>query len=119
MHACAFVPPGPPEILLAPITPHIDPGDTIRLTCQADGTPEPEIEWLLDNRRILPQTAALNDGKDVIIEEGLLVITNADPGDSGEYTCLATNNAGRASHSIKVQVTENGESSILTITNDG
>ena len=37
------------------------------------------------------------------------MITNAGPRDSGEYTCLATNNAGRASHSIKIQVIENGE----------
>lgn len=104
-----FTSPEPPEILLAPLTPHIDPGDTIRLSCQADGTPNPEIEWLLDNRKILPQRADAHDSRDIIIEEGMLLITNAGPRDSGEYACLATNNAGRASHSIKIQVIENGE----------
>lgn len=108
-YECSFVSPEPPEIILPPITPHIDPGDTIRLTCQATGTPKPEIEWLLNNVRIVARSATVLGGKDIIIEEDQLLITNADPRDSGEYLCLAKNDAGEASHSIKILVREDGE----------
>ena len=94
---------------LPPITPHVEPGSTIELTCQATGTPRPEINWLLNNMEIIPETSLVPNGKNIIIEGDRLQITNAEPKDSGEYTCLASNNAGRASHSIKIQVTENGE----------
>lgn len=108
-YGCLCVSPEPPEVTLPPITPHVEPGDTIQLTCQATGTPKPEINWLLNNREIIQEMSLIPDGKNIIIEGDQLQITNAEPKDSGEYTCMASNNAGRASHSIKITVTENGE----------
>ena len=91
-----------PEVNLPPITPHVDPGQTVELTCEATGTPTPRIEWLRDN------SALIADGERIIIEGNQLTINNARPSDSGEYMCLAINAAGQASHGIKVTVTENG-----------
>jgi hemicentin len=92
-----------PEVNLPPITPHVDPGQTVELTCEATGTPTPRIEWLRDN------SALIADGERIIIEGNQLTINNARPSDSGEYMCLAINAAGQASHGIKVTVTENDE----------
>ena len=80
----------------------MDPGQSIELTCQASGTPKPRIEWLLNN-------AVINaDGEQIIIEDNQLIVNRAGPADTGEYTCLAINVAGQASHSIKIEVQENG-----------
>ena len=91
-----------PEVILPPITPHIEPGSNFTLNCDAQGVPPPDIIWLLNNMEIF------EEDDDFIIEANELTIYIAGAQHSGEYTCLAKNVAGEASHSIKVTVTESG-----------
>lgn len=72
-------------------------GDSIKLECHVEGLPEPIIFWEKDGR-ILQHNNSNNtdfltyfDG-----ERATLTIEHVYPEDEGEYTCVASNNIGRA-----------------------
>ncbi|XP_071421021.1 hemicentin-1 [Pithys albifrons albifrons] len=70
--------------------------------CPARGVPKPAIRWLHNGRELTGSEPGIS-----ILEEGtLLVIAAATPSDSGEYVCVATNEAGSTerSYSLKVNV---------------
>ena len=58
------------------------------LSCVISGDPEPTISWLRNETQ-------LNSGtKYLILENGSLWIGNIADSDAGDYSCLATNQAG-------------------------
>lgn len=71
-----------------------------RLECRVDGDPVPSVTWELDGQTIEPEEG------DIRYENGVasLVLEDAMPEDSGEYTCIATNSEGKATCSCRVTV---------------
>lgn len=68
-------------------------GDSIRFECHFDGQPEPAIIWEKDGRVLSQCTDFVAN---VIDGRATLTIRRIYPEDEGEYTCVATNNIGRA-----------------------
>ncbi|XP_033018698.1 myosin light chain kinase, smooth muscle isoform X2 [Lacerta agilis] len=76
----------------------VSEGQDFVLQCLVEGTPVPEITWLLNDRPIQYAHSAFEDGL------AKLTVQDALPEDDGVYTCLAENSAGRASCSAQVTV---------------
>ena len=88
----------PPRFTLTPDEIiYVSLGDAIILTCEADGTPKPDISWLKDDKSIEPSgTAAIfNNGTE-------LRISNIRHDDIGDYICLSKNTEGQISHTSRV-----------------
>jgi len=58
------------------------------LNCLVSGDPEPTISWLKNGTQLTSGT------KYMILENGSLWIENVADSDAGDYSCLATNEAG-------------------------
>ncbi|XP_035878268.1 hemicentin-2 [Phyllostomus discolor] len=78
-------------------------GQGVRLDCEADGQPPPEVTWLKDGgplgRGVGPQLRFYQDG-------GSLVLKGLQASDSGAYTCVAHSTAGEDArlHTVSVLV---------------
>lgn len=68
------------------------------LPCEADGLPPPDIMWHKDGHVIMESV------RQRILSSGALQIAFAQPGDAGQYTCMAANVAGSSSTSTKLTV---------------
>ncbi|XP_077176550.1 myosin light chain kinase, smooth muscle isoform X1 [Paroedura picta] len=75
-------------------------GQDFVLQCSVEGTPVPQITWLLKDRPIHYAHSIFEDGI------AKLTVQDALPEDDGVYTCLAENGAGTASCSAQVTVKE-------------
>ncbi|MEE6469025.1 hypothetical protein FKM82_008473 [Ascaphus truei] len=75
-------------------------GDVITVSCEAKGEPIPKITWLSPANRPIP---ALSD-KYQVYRDGTLLIQKTQRSDSGNYTCLAQNNAGEDKKIVQIQV---------------
>uniref|UniRef100_A0A8D2NA96 Hemicentin 1 n=1 Tax=Zonotrichia albicollis TaxID=44394 RepID=A0A8D2NA96_ZONAL len=74
----------------------------IAFPCPAKGTPKPAIKWLRNGRELSGAEPGLS-----VLEDGtLLVIAALTPSDSGDYVCVAANEAGSTQrrYSLKVHV---------------
>lgn len=71
------------------------PGSTFRFQCVATGYPKPEMMWYKDG---VPVSRLFRIGR------WALKFTKAMTTDSGNYTCVATNLLGTASHSWNLVV---------------
>ncbi|XP_078498867.1 hemicentin-1 [Lissotriton helveticus] len=74
-------------------------GSQAVLPCTADGIPTPEIAWQKDLR---PLQDAVR--KHSIMQYGDLILDIAVPEDTGSYTCVASNAAGEAEHTVNLLV---------------
>ncbi|KAK2908097.1 hemicentin-1 isoform X2 [Channa argus] len=75
---------------------------TVSLECISSGIPSPSITWLKSGRPVDATQEHLN-----LDSAGrILKIAEATKGDSGKYTCLATNAAGEAQLHIQLSVHE-------------
>lgn len=74
-------------------------GHQVVLLCITDGTPTPSLSWLKDGTRLHPgpHVALLNLGTTMQIQQ-------ADLGDTGRYTCIATNEAGEGRKYFNLKV---------------
>lgn len=68
-------------------------GQELVLRCVAEGYPPPSITWLRKGR-ILPSSES----------SPLLVLSDSQEEDSGDYTCLASNSVGSAEKQFDVKV---------------
>lgn len=74
----------------------------IRLNAKVTGNPVPTITWYRNNQIIIPSDHVTQtfDGENIE-----LIITNIDSEvDSGDYKCVASNSAGKASHGARVTI---------------
>ncbi|XP_066468473.1 peroxidasin homolog isoform X2 [Tiliqua scincoides] len=81
-----FGSPARPSFVIHPQNTEVLVGESVTLECSATGHPQPRITWTKGDRTPLP-----NDPRITITPSGGLYIQNVDQGDSGEYTCFATN----------------------------
>nr|XP_014344645.1 PREDICTED: hemicentin-1 [Latimeria chalumnae] len=89
----------PPTIRTAEMEYTAIEGSQAFLPCVADGIPLPVIHWEKDGE---PVTDTV--GKHTVMQSGELVFENIAPEESGSYTCLATNTAGRDSRTVSLAV---------------
>uniref|UniRef100_A0AAY4EVD3 Ig-like domain-containing protein n=1 Tax=Denticeps clupeoides TaxID=299321 RepID=A0AAY4EVD3_9TELE len=83
--------PEAPTVVVSPPTQMFTLGAEVRISCMASGSPHPQIFWSYGNIFLT------NRHRMTITEHGTLIIRQAVPGDAGNYTCLATNEAGTTS----------------------
>lgn len=77
-------------------------GNTIALSCQAEGRPTPMISWILPNRT---QVRGLRErGRSSVTTEGALVIRDIALNDRGNYKCVASNQAGGDVATVQLHV---------------
>ncbi|CAB1316617.1 unnamed protein product, partial [Coregonus sp. 'balchen'] len=90
----------PPRIVHHPSDVVVKVGSPATLSCRADGTPEPSIEWLR-NGQPLEMDKMDSQSRPIVLSEGSLFFLSVVPGrrsqsHEGVYTCMARNNAGKA-----------------------
>ncbi|XP_039598490.1 titin-like, partial [Polypterus senegalus] len=78
-------------------------GDVIELTCHVTGTAPMKVTWSKDNKDI--RTGG-NYRIGLADDAPKLIILKADKGDSGQYTCHASNDKGKDSCTAQVVVKE-------------
>ncbi|NWV42606.1 HMCN1 protein, partial [Grantiella picta] len=71
---------------------------SVTLQCEAEGYPGPEISWHKDGQQIMESMRRR------ILSTGALQIVFVQPGDSGQYTCMAANPAGSSMSSTELTV---------------
>lgn len=73
-------------------------GQSVYLSCYADGFPKPKITWRRENNDILPTGGAVYKGN-------ILAIHNINKQDRGTYYCIADNGVGKgAQRHVGVEV---------------
>ncbi|TWW61140.1 Hemicentin-1 [Takifugu flavidus] len=92
--------PEAPSVVIHPQSRVFSRGEEIRFVCSASGSPPPQLFWSHGNM-LLTNRQRLN-----INHYGVLTIKGALPEDAGNYTCLATNEAGVASQSVSLTFSE-------------
>ncbi|TRY54403.1 hypothetical protein DNTS_023681 [Danionella cerebrum] len=86
--------PESPSVVVSPQTHSFSLGAEVHISCSASGSPPPKLFWSHGN------SILLNTHRTSISPFGMLTIREANPKDSGNYTCMATNEAGTASQSV-------------------
>ena len=104
-----------PKITVPPSTHIVKSSSNVTFICVVNAKPRARIQWI-NNRLVL-----INDNKTIITNEtngncsitdppsqcetnSTLTIINAEPHDSGEYTCNATNEGGYVERSATLSV---------------
>ncbi|CAF93478.1 unnamed protein product, partial [Tetraodon nigroviridis] len=105
-------------IQIEPDAPHatFQEGTTLILNCQFVGNPKPLVMWSVYSRsqkQEVPlsfseddssEASSLRDGHVRIFNNGTLIVSSIREDDSGNYSCSATNERGRAEDSVSVTV---------------
>uniref|UniRef100_A0A8B9ER49 Hemicentin-1 n=1 Tax=Anser cygnoides TaxID=8845 RepID=A0A8B9ER49_ANSCY len=74
-------------------------GDTTIMECKTTGIPHPQVKWFKGDLELRPSAFLIIDS-----HRGLLKIQETQDLDAGDYTCVATNDAGTASGKITLDV---------------
>uniref|UniRef100_A0A8C6YIL3 Hemicentin 1 n=1 Tax=Nothoprocta perdicaria TaxID=30464 RepID=A0A8C6YIL3_NOTPE len=74
-------------------------GDTTVMECKTTGIPHPQVKWFKGDLELRASAFLIIDS-----HRGLLKIQETQDLDAGDYTCVATNDAGRASGKITLDV---------------
>ena len=92
-----------PEFVKLPENVEINEGGTARFEAVVAGIPEPEIEWLKDDKPIKEDhriKLRFDNNRSV------LRVLEAELTDEGDYTCIASNKVGKCSCTIELIVEE-------------
>ncbi|XP_048452080.1 peroxidasin homolog [Rhincodon typus] len=81
-----------PRITSEPRDVDVTLGNTVYFTCRAEGNPKPKIVWLHNNHELHMK----NDIRRNLLDDGTLMIQNAQESDQGTYQCMAKNELGEA-----------------------
>ena len=79
---------------VAPATSYSWIGQTVKLTCKADGSPTPTLFWKNPSGRVIHQTTKLKTTVDVLMKSDQ---------DFGNYTCEATNDVNTDTSTVLVK----------------
>ena len=79
---------------VAPVTSHSWIGQTVKLTCKADGSPTPTLFWKSPSGRVIKQETELKTTVNVLMRSDQ---------DFGNYTCEATNDVNTDKSTVQVQ----------------
>ncbi|XP_046600374.1 fasciclin-2 isoform X2 [Neodiprion lecontei] len=90
-----------PEIQELESMVEIIEGENANIACKATGKPPPKFSWV---KSLTQQNMATADRFGVDEDTGILMITNANRNDAGEYQCKAKNAAGEATNVIQIEV---------------
>uniref|UniRef100_A0A669QE89 Hemicentin 1 n=1 Tax=Phasianus colchicus TaxID=9054 RepID=A0A669QE89_PHACC len=74
-------------------------GDTTIMECKTTGIPHPQVKWFKGDLELRASAFLIID-----THRGFLKIQETQELDAGDYTCVATNDAGRASGKITLDV---------------
>uniref|UniRef100_A0A8C8RV15 Hemicentin-1 n=1 Tax=Pelusios castaneus TaxID=367368 RepID=A0A8C8RV15_9SAUR len=74
-------------------------GDTTVMECKTTGVPPPQVKWFKGDLELRASTFLIIDS-----HQGLLKIQETQDLDAGDYTCVASNDAGKASGKITLDV---------------
>ncbi|XP_036382492.1 hemicentin-1 [Megalops cyprinoides] len=114
------------EVLEAPF--FADPGDDIMervandkvaIPCPAEGSPPPKVRWFRNGLEIHPDQSGLGVS---FSKDGSLVIGSSSASHSGDFKCVATNEAGSVERKTKLKVNvppeiqDDGQALNLTVT---
>ena len=83
---------GPPTIMLSPTTMTVDRGDNVTFTCTVTSQATLTITWFSPEGNLLPETDQQMPNSSTFIS--FLFIVDVSGMDGGEYTCLASTEAG-------------------------
>ncbi|KAK3579546.1 hypothetical protein CHS0354_028382 [Potamilus streckersoni] len=89
----------PPYFTMTPQSYKYPVAQKVRFHCEAGGTPQPNITWYKDGRKIVPSSSSYVTGSR---DNLLIVFGNED--DSGYYQCLAENIAGYVMATARLQM---------------
>ncbi|KAG7265402.1 hypothetical protein CRUP_027685 [Coryphaenoides rupestris] len=78
-------------------------GSTVEMKCKAEGRPTPLISWILANRTQVRGHIS-DKGRASVTPEGTLIIERVTAYDRGHYKCIASNPAGAATATVRLQV---------------
>ncbi|XP_055882047.1 neuroglian-like isoform X3 [Biomphalaria glabrata] len=89
----------PPSIYIEPpFEIYYKVGESVELSCQADGEPKPTYDW---SRNEIVFNPSANDDRIVQLSDaGTLVINRTEDKDEGIYQCFAKNDFGRSASKI-------------------
>ena len=79
---------------VAPVTSHSWIGQTVKLTCKADGSPTPTLSWKSPSGTVIKHETVLKITVDVPMRSDQ---------DFGNYTCEATNDVNTDTSTVLVQ----------------
>lgn len=79
-----------------PVGKTLERGSLGKIHCKAQGTPNPKITWIRQDKSQLPEGAS--------VEDGTLVFDKVTFEQQGEYTCIASNTQGTINSTVVVNV---------------
>ncbi|PIO09003.1 hypothetical protein AB205_0113860, partial [Aquarana catesbeiana] len=89
----------PPKIRMESSSSQLSHGGEVRIQCDVSGYPEPQISWKHGD------TFLTDDSKHTIIDGNILLIRDASQEDSGNYSCVASNDLGTDVQSVTLVYT--------------
>ncbi|RVE62475.1 hypothetical protein OJAV_G00157360 [Oryzias javanicus] len=87
-----------PEVFVSADQHHVSQGESVSVSCNVSGHPEPELHWLNKQNG---QTLDLTSGR-VRVVDGVLEIDDMMPSDGGLYSCMAVSSSGNASRDVAI-----------------
>ena len=84
-----------PEFIQHPNNQTLTEGENATFTCDTSGNPSPTLLWTKDGS-VVNLTSRIS----LSLDNTLLVITNVNRGDSGQYICVSANDVGTVQSSM-------------------